>query len=533
EQLAQAGLLKVICGTDTLGVGINVPIRTVVFTALSKYDGTRTRQLQAREFHQIAGRAGRAGFDTAGTVVVQAPDHEVENARLLARAGDDEKKRRRVQRKRAPEGFVSWSKASHDRLIAAQPEPLSSRFAVSHSMLLNVLARPGDAFAAMRALLTDNHESPRAQRGHVRTAIQAYRSLLNAGVVERLAVPDDQGRTVRLTVDLPDNFALNQPLSTFALAAMELLDVESDSHTLDVVSVIEATLEDPRQILSAQQHRARGEAVAAMKAEGIEYEERMELLEEVSYPQPLADLLSAAYEMYRKGHPWLLDQQLAPKSVVRDMWERAMSFGEYVAFYSLLRSEGLVLRYLSDAYRALRSGVPADARTEGVAELTAWLGEVVHQVDSSLLDEWEQLTGPTGGSPDDERPVTPPTRSLTANDRAFTALVRNALFRRVDLAARDRLEELGELDARSGWNAAAWGAALDEYYQEYDSIGIGPNARGPALFHRSVEPGRWIVRQVFDDPAGDHDWGISAVVDLPASDEAGEPILAITSVNRW
>jgi len=531
EQLAQAGLLKVICGTDTLGVGINVPIRTVVLTSLSKYDGQRSRQLQAREFHQIAGRAGRAGYDTAGTVVVQAPEHEVENTRLLAKAGDDEKKRRRVQRKKAPEGFVSWSKASHDRLMAAEPEPLSSHLRVSHSMLLNVIARPGDAFTAMRRLLTDNHETPAAQRRHVRSAIQAYRSLLNAGVIERLETPDETGRTVRLTVDLPLHFALNQPLSTFALAAIELLDVESDNFALDVVSVIEATLEDPRQVLYAQQFKARGEAVAQLKAEGVDYEERMVLLEEVTHPKPLAELLDAAYQMYRKGHPWLVEHQLSPKSVVRDMWERAMSFGEYVSFYGLTRSEGLVLRYLSDAYRALRAGVPQAARTEGVEDLTVWLGELVHQVDSSLLDEWEQLTAP--GSDAAAPAGTPPTRALTANIRAFTVLVRNAMFRRVELAARRRYADLGELDAGAGWDAEAWQDALQDYFGEYDRIGTGPDARGPSLFHVTVEPGRWLVRQVFADPNSDHDWGISATVDLGASDEAGEAVLRVTGVDRW
>ncbi|MDQ2839065.1 MAG: DUF3516 domain-containing protein [Actinomycetota bacterium] len=528
EQLAQAGLLKVICGTDTLGVGINVPIRTVVLTSLSKYDGVRTRHLQAREFHQIAGRAGRAGYDTAGTVVVQAPEHEVENVRLLAKAGDDEKKRRRVQRKKAPDGFVSWTKATHDRLLAAAPEPLASHFAVSHSMLLNVLARPGDPVAAMRSLLTDNHEPATAQRRHVRTAIQAYRSLLTAGVVEQLAEPDADGRRIRLTVDLPVNFALNQPLSTFALAAIELLDVESESFALDVLSVIEATLENPRQILSAQQHKARGEAIGRMKAEGIEYDERMELLEEVTYPQPLAELLEAAFAMYCKGHPWLLGHQLAPKSVVRELWERAMTFGEYVSFYGLNRSEGLVLRYLSDAYRALRAGVPPAARTEPVEDLTSWLGELVHQVDSSLLDEWEQLTSASTGQ--EVAPVSAPTRPLTANVRAFTVLVRNALFRRVELAAHRRYFELGELDAAAGWDAEAWQAAIEEYFEEYERIGIGAKARGPALFQVVTEPGRWLVRQTFDDPAEDRDWGISATVDLAASDEAGEAIVRIDAV---
>jgi superfamily II RNA helicase len=514
-------------------VGINVPIRTVLITSLTKFDGRRVRLLSAREFHQVAGRAGRAGFDTAGTVVVEAPEHAIENARLLAKAGDDEKKRRRVQRKKAPEGFVSWSKATHDRLLAAEPEPLSSHFQVSHSMLLNVIARPGDAFAAMRSLLTDNHESRSAQRRHVRSAIQAYRSLLTAGVIERLETPDDSGRTVRLTVDLPVNFALNQPLSTFALAAIELLDQEADDFALDVVSVIEATLEDPRQVLFAQLSKARGEAVAQLKAEGVEYEERMALLEEVTYPQPLAELLEGAYDLYRKGHPWLADHQLSPKSVVRDLWERAMSFGEYVSFYGLTRSEGLLLRYLSDAYRALRAGVPQAARTEAVEDLTAWLGELVHQVDSSLLDEWEQLTSPALDPSQPVDALQSPTRPLTSNTRAFTVLVRNAMFRRVELAARRRYAELGDLDAADGWDAEAWQDALTRYYSEYDWISTGPDARGPGLFSVTSEPTRWLVRQVFEDPNADHDWGISAEVDLAASDEAGEAVLHIIEVGRW
>ncbi|MDT5034836.1 MAG: hypothetical protein QOE03_21, partial [Micromonosporaceae bacterium] len=311
ETLAQAGLLKVICGTDTLGVGINVPIRTVLFTGLSKYDGVRTRLLQAREFHQIAGRAGRAGYDTVGTVVVQAPEHVIDNEKALAKAGDDPKKRRKVVRKKPPEGSIGWGRPTFDRLVEAEPETLRSSFTVSHAMLLNVVGREGDAFAAMRHLLTDNHEEPAARRRHIRRAIAIYRALLAGGVVERDAVDG----TVRLTSELQFDFALNQPLSPFALAAIDLLDRESLTYALDVLSVIESTLDNPRQVLSAQQFKARGEAVAAMKADGIEYDARMELLTEVTYPKPLDELLDAAYELYRQGHPWVADHELAPKSV--------------------------------------------------------------------------------------------------------------------------------------------------------------------------------------------------------------------------
>jgi superfamily II RNA helicase len=527
ETLAQAGLLKVICGTDTLGVGINVPIRTVLFTGLSKYDGTRTRLLQAREFHQIAGRAGRAGFDTTGYVVAQAPEHVIENEKALAKAGDDPKKRRKVVRKRPPEGQVGWGLPTFERLRDAEPEPLRSSFKVTHAMLLNVISRPGDAFAAMKHLLTDNDEDPASQRKLIRRAFAIYRALVAGGVVERLDSPDAEGRRWRLTVDLQDDFALNQPLSPLALAAIELLDRESPTYPLDVVSVIEATLEDPRQVLSAQLKKARGEAVAAMKMEGIEYEERMALLDDVTYPRPLADVLEAAYDMYRRGHPWVADYQIAPKSVVREMYEQAMTFAEYVASYGLARAEGIVLRYLADAYKALRQTVPEEARTEELTDLIEWLGELVRQVDSSLIDEWERLRDPAAADTaivDDKPPA------VTGNVRAFRVLVRNALFRRVELAALRRYYDLGQLDADSGWDADAWEDALSEYYEEYDSIGTGADARGPALLIIETGKDYWTVRQILDDPAGNHDWAITAAVDLAASDEAGTAVLHITNV---
>jgi len=533
EQLAQAGLLKVICGTDTLGVGINVPIRTVVFTGLSKYDGSRQRVLKAREFHQIAGRAGRAGYDTSGYVVVQAPDHDVENAKLVAKAGDDPKKLRRIQRKKAPEGFVSWNEATFLKLVDAEPEPLVSRMRVSHSMLLNVIAREGDPFESMRQLLRDNHEEPRNQARLSRRAIQIYRTLLTAGVVERLEPPDEAGRTMRVTEDLQFGFALNQPLSTFALATFDVLDRESPTYALDVVSILEATLEDPRPVLSAQAYKARGEAVGQMKAEGIEYDERMELLEDVTWPKPLLELLEATYELYRQGHPWIAETELSPKSVVRDMFERAMTFGELVAYYGLTRSEGLVLRYLSDTYKALRQSVPDSAKTEELTDLTEWLGEVVRQTDSSLLDEWEQLVDPD--DPDhDGVAITPSSiaaqpKPITSNERGFRVLVRNAMFRRVQLAALRRWIDLGELDPDFGEDA--WADAISAYFEEHDSIGTGPDARGPQMLQIVTDERarRWLVRQVIDDPEGDHDWGITAVVDLEASDEAGEAVVTLTA----
>ncbi|MFH8787867.1 DEAD/DEAH box helicase [Streptomyces roseoverticillatus] len=534
ERLAQAGLLKVICGTDTLGVGVNVPIRTVLFTALTKYDGQRVRTLRAREFHQIAGRAGRAGYDTAGFVVAQAPDHVVENEKALAKAGDDPKKRRKVVRKKAPEGFVNWGENTFEKLIASEPEQLTSRFRVTHAMLLAVIARPGNAFDAMRRLLEDNHEPRRNQLRHIRRAIAIYRSLLDGGVVERLDEPDAEGRIVRLTVDLQSDFALNQPLSTFALAAFELLDPESPSYALDMVSVVESTLDDPRQILAAQQNKARGEAVAAMKADGVEYEDRMERLMDVTYPRPLDELLTHAYGLYRKSHPWVGDHPLSPKSVIRDMYERAMTFTEFTSFYDLARTEGIVLRYLAGAYKALDHTVPDDLKSDDFEDLIAWLGEMVRQVDSSLLDEWEQLANPEEESAEEAQDRADQVKPVTANARAFRVLVRNALFRRVELAALDNVRELGEMDADSGWDEDRWAEAMDAYWDEYEDLGTGPDARGPKLLRIEEKPedGLWRVRQTFADPDGDHDWGITAEVDLTASDEEGRAVVRVVEVGQ-
>lgn len=539
ETLAQRGLLRVICGTDTLGVGINVPIRTVMLTALAKYDGEKMRQLTAREFHQIAGRAGRAGYDTEGDVVVLAPEHEVENAKAAAKAAADPKKKKKAQKKQAPKGFVTWGEGSMQRLVASEPEPLVSRMRITHSMVLSVIAREeqheGEVLATLRTLIFDSHEPRSVQFAHARTAIQIFRTLRSSGVVR--LVPNDAGEhLLRLTVELQPNFALNQPLSPFALAAVELIEPESPEFALDVISVIEATLEDPRPILRAQEHRARGEAVAAMKAEGIEYDERMELLEDVTYPKPLLELLSEAYDAYVVEVPWARDYELRPKSVVRDMVERAFGFRDLVSFYDLNRAEGVVLRYLSDAYRALSQTVPAEVKTPELDELIEWLGELVRQVDSSLIDEWQALQHPEQAiapeHPDAER-LAPPRRSLLANERAFIVMLRNALFRRVQAAAFERYGELAELDTPHGFTEQRWRDALDAYYDEYETIGTGADARSAGLL--TVDRGdsgtrEWRFRQVLADPDGDHDWAITGIVDLDASEEEGAPVVIVQSV---
>ena len=522
ERLAQEGLLKVICGTDTLGVGINVPIRTVLFTGLAKYDGTQTRLLTAREFHQIGGRAGRAGFDVEGTVVVQAPEHVIDNERAKEKAGDDPRKLRKLVASKPPRGFVPWTEETFDRLVVSPPEPLHSSFHVSHAMLLNVLDQPGDGCAAMRRLLTDNHEDRPAQRAHIRRAIAVYRSLLASGVVERLDAPDQSGRVVRVTVDLQEDFALNQPLSPFVLEALPHLDCGAPTHALDVLTVVESTLESPGTVLNAQRDKLVGETLAALKADGIEYEERIAIIEQIEHPKPLGDLIYGLFDAYRTAHPWVGDHNIRPKSVARDLYERAMGFADYVAYYGVARSEGLVLRYLTDAYKGLVQNVPEDAKTEDLLDLTEWLGELVRQVDSSLIDEWERLQHP------DQPAVPAEVPPVTRNDRAFRVMVRNEAFRRVELAAKRDWAALGALDAEAGWDATTWALALEPYFAEHDAIATGSDARGPSLFEiRGSE-----VRQVLDDPAGDREWALVMEIDAVASDDAGAAVVRPKAVAR-
>ncbi|MCQ4623727.1 DUF3516 domain-containing protein [Corynebacterium sp. CCUG 69979] len=528
ERLSQTGLLKVICGTDTLGVGINVPIRTVLMTGLAKYDGTRQRIVKSREFHQIAGRAGRAGYDTEGTVIVEAPEHEIENVKLRRKAGDDPKKLKKIRKKSARDGEVSWSEKTYLRLTEAEPEELQSQFTVSNSMLLNVVARPGDGYEHMKHLLRTNHDTRAKQNRDILTALDLFRGLINAGVVER--TPDSPAfRPYTLTAELDRDFALNQPLSPFALAFLTLLDPESETYDLDVISAFEAILDDPRQLLQAQQSAARGEEIAALKADGVDYTERMALIEDVTYPQPLREELEDAYETFVQGNPWAKEFELRPKSVVRDMIEHAMTFSDVIATYGLARSEGVVLRYLTDAWRTLSHSIPEAYMTQRLDDIIVWLGELIRQVDSSLIDEWAHMTDETTpiSQSDLERElafgVEDPT-ALTANRRAFTIMVRNYFFRLVELFAYEKEKQLEEmLDYMDFADQPDWPALMDDYFDEYEDVELDNDARGPSYFSVSGDDTRmWEVVQILKDPEGDNAFQLHGTVGLDASDAAGE-----------
>lgn len=526
ERLAQQGMLKVICGTDTLGVGINVPIRTVLLTGLAKYDGEKERILKSREFHQIAGRAGRAGFDTVGTVVIQAPDHEIENYRLRQKAGSDEKKLKKLRKKAAPQGRVSWSLSTFERLTTAEPEQLTSQFKVSTSLLLNVLAQPGNTYENMKYLLRTNHDQRKKQTMDAVYAIELLRGLIAAGIVQRRKQPDSNGNLYELAQEVPRDFALNQPLAPFALAALELLDPEAPTFTLDVLSVVESVLEPVRVILQAQERAARAAEYNALKAEGVDYNERQALLDEVTYPQPLREILEPAFETYAEGHPWVKDFELTPKSIVRDMVEHGMTFSDFTSTYGLARAEGGVLRYLTDCWKALLHSVPEQYVTEELDDIIVWLGELIMQVDSSLVDEWAQMIDPD--QPVDEATVkqelafgVADPSALSANRRAFKIMIRNAMFRLVELFADEKEEALAEMfEYLRAEEVPDWPEALDDYFDEFDEVIIDQDARGGSYF--TLDENLWLAQQVIKDPDDARAYRFVAYIDVPASDAAGE-----------
>ncbi len=535
ERLAQQGLLPVICGTDTLGVGINVPIHTVVLTALTKFDGHKMRRLRAREFHQIAGRAGRAGFDSEGMVIAEAPEHEIENAKLVAKAGNDPKKLRKIKRKKPPEGFVTWNQQTFERLTEAQPETLKPRLRVTHSMVLSMVEQGGDAREHVHELIEASLQTPEEKIALEARADEIFATLIDSGVVVRTEVPPAEGEDgapadaepawdYALTVDLPGDFALDQPLSPFLLAALELLDPESETYTWDLISMVEATLEDPKQVLRAQERAARDRAMAEMKADGVEYEERLERIAEVTYPKPLEDELEAAFAQYCEKVPWANDYALSPKSVLRDMLETASDFKGYIQRYGIARSEGILLRYLAEAFRSLDRTVPVAKRNDQLNDIISWLGFVVRSVDSSLVDEWAAAGDPAALD------AAPPSAAdaVVADRRGVTLLVRNALMLRVRLAATGHIEQLGELDGAWGMTEHRWQTALDAYHEEHEEILLDADARSSACLaideRDEASAHVWHVHQIFHDEDADHDFGIMADVDLDATQEESEVV---------
>lgn len=538
EQLAQRGLLKVICGTDTLGVGVNVPIRTVLFSRLSKYDGEKTAVLSARDFHQIAGRAGRKGFDERGYVVVQAPEHVIENRRLAEKA----KAGKKVVRRQPPRNFAPWDRGTFERLVRARPERLESRFAVSHGMLLNVLSRRGDGCRAMRRLVGDSHESAAAKRAHRRRGWQLFRALVARGVVEIVPRTPD-GSRVRVNVELQDDFSMDQALSLYLIEAIPLLDADAETRALDVLTLVESVLENPGAILRRQLDKLKAEAVAEMKAAGLDYDERMEKLEQLEHPKPLADFVYATFNDFADRHPWVGEENVRPKSVAREMFETYLSFSDYVREYGLEPMEGLLLRHLSSVCKVLRQTVPDGMKTDEVVEMEIYLQDLVRRVDSSLLEEWERMRD-AGFRPADAPEPAVPGRGepvdVTRDARAFTAAVRARVFALLRAwSIGDDEAALDVLDTARGGDDGAWTAerlarAREAFAAENGGLRLDPEGRNRRHTHTrpSDDGASWRVEQMLVDTEGHNDWVAEIEVDLAASRAAAEPVLRLLRLDR-
>jgi hypothetical protein len=537
EQLAQEGLLRIICGTDTLGVGVNIPIRTVLFTQLCKYDGEKTRILSVRDFHQVAGRAGRRGFDDRGRVVVQAPEHVVENRVLRAKAGTDAKKLRKLKPKKPPErGYAHWDRDTFERLVNGAPERLESRFQVTHGMMLQVLSRGEGGCAAMKALVRGCHESDAAKHHHGRHAIQLFGSLVRSGILELVPKAQGAGKRARVNADLQLDFSLNQQLSLFAVEAVEVLEKEAEDYPLVVLALVESILEDPTLVLRRQLDKIKDRAIRDMKMEGMEYEERMRELDKLDYPKPYAELIYGMFNAFAEQHPWVGAENIRPKGVVREMWDGGLTFRDYVKEYGLPRSEGVLLRYLSSAYKTLVQNVPEDAKTDEVYDLTDWLGAMVRATDSSLLEEWERLKDPDRlremvAQGDEAAGADDAIRDVTADVRGFTAMVRNGAWRLVVLLGRRDHGAAAELGLQDGdgvaWTAEGLEGLMARYWEAHDRVVLDQEARSPKNCQVTQDDGAWEVLQVVSDPEGHREMALRLTVDLGRSREAGEPVLAL------
>jgi superfamily II RNA helicase len=530
ESLAQKGLLKLICGTDTLGVGVNVPIRTVLLTQLTKYSGgSKVATLSARDFHQIVGRAGRKGYDDVGYVVCMAPDYVIENFRLDAKIAGDPKKYKKLQKRKPPEGFVAWSGDTYAKLQNAAPEPLVSRFQVSHAMLLQVLSRPGDGCRAMQQLIRDCHDTPAQKKAHAKRAWQLFRSLLERGIIGIKPRSEWQdGNKLRLNVELQDDFSLNHALSLYLIDTLALLDMDSASYPLDLLTLIESILENPDIILRRQLDALKTEKMAEMKAQGIEYDERIARLEEMTYPKPQAEFIYGTFAQFCVQHPWVGHENIRPKSIVREMVENFADFTAYIRQYKLERSEGVLLRHVSSVHKVLAQTVPPQYKNEDVLEIEAWLAGLLHGIDSSLLDEWERMKNPDWQPP--EPAALPEEVDITRNKREFTALIRAEIFQVLRALAARRFEAAAEL--LPPWTASALEAALEPWWEEHTRILLDPEARNHKHTYVTADEdkGLWTVAQVLVDPDGLNDWQCVFTVDKAVAREEGRPILQLQAL---
>jgi len=419
-------------------------------------------------------------------------------------------------------------------------------------MLLLVLSRDADGCRAMQKLIRDCHETPSKQQALRRRAWQLFRALLDRKIVE--VIPrQPSGRRLQVNVELQDDFSLHQALSLYLIDTLPKLDAASPDHPFDVLTLCEAIVEDPDQILRRQVDKLKTQKIAELKAAGVPYEERMEKLEEITeHPKPLREFLYETFNTFAAAHPWIEQENVRPKSIAREMFERYISFADYVRDYGLERSEGLLLRHLMQTWKVLAQTVPDSIKTEPILEMEEYFRELIRGIDSSLLEEWERLRNPEFVAADaTDKPSRPATFDVTRDIAAFKRLVRTAVLGFLqDAAARDwdaarlRCAALGDPPASMTLETAALAEsrriekAFTAYFDARGRFRLDPEGRSALNTHiaeqeaMSGEPGKtWSVAQVLIDPEGLNDWEARFTLSLAESRTASEPVLRFDSVS--
>jgi hypothetical protein len=414
-------------------------------------------------------------------------------------------------------------------------------------MLLLMLGRETDGCRALQRLIRDCHETPTKKAALRRRAWQLFRALVDRRIVEilpREARPAS-GRKVRVNVELQDDFSLHQALSLYLIDTLPQLDRDQPDYPFDVLTLCEAIVEDPDQILRRQVDRLKTEKLNELKAAGVPYDERMEKLEEITeHPKPLREFLYESFNTFAAAHPWVEGENIRPKSIAREMFERYQSFADYIRDYGLERSEGLLLRHLMQTFKVLAQTVPESAKTEPVVEMEEYFRELIRAIDSSLIDEWERLRNPEFVAADaSDKPARPTSFDVTRDRVAFQRLARLAVLGFLqDAGARDwesaaaRVPppETAPAIADPGAVALAEARRIERAFLPYlearGRFRLDPEGRSALNTHFQTDAEVWQIVQVLVDAEGLNDWEAVFSVSLAASRSAATPLLQFQTV---
>ncbi len=542
ERLSQRGFLKVVSGTDTLGVGVNIPIRTVLFTQLCKFDGEKTLTLPVRDFLQIAGRAGRKGFDDRGWVIAQAPPHVIENAHLAKKKAAGKRKVNFV--KPPTRGYVHWDKSTFDRLCHSPPERLESRFTVTHGLLISLVqAHPRTGYRRLVQFIERSHNHGASKRRLLIRARALFRALVDSKLLHVSRRSEGREPAVGVSPDLQREFSLHHTLSLFVLDVLPKLELGAPEYEFDVLSVVESILEDPAVVLRAQADVVRNRRFQELKSQGVAFETRVAEVGKITWPKPNAEFIYAAFDAFAERYPWLQHENIHPKGVAREIYETGQTFNEFIREYRLQRCEGLVLRYLAEVYKAIGQNVPEAVKTDALEEIAEYVFTLVKSTDSSLLDEWEALQREQPENLSLATPTLEPVQPAPGRQERKRRL-KDFGTKALQARLRAELHQLARLIAARSWEEAAEAIAIDDefteaslestlapYFAQFGALDLTPRARQP--IHTNIDmrdPMQWRVRHNLLDADGNSDWCIEGIVDLGRDARDPGPLLRVQRI---